>query len=178
MVNPVQQVKRMLMKDLALALGISGAMVSKLAKRGMPTHDADAARRWRRRHLNPAQTKGNRFDAAQAPVAAAASGDDGAEALAYAQRMVDRAAELLPLGKLAAVVGDLRLAMHRVPLHQREALLLPMELWDGLVGDILRLVPAEERQPGASEMSDDEADEAGAFWFSVAAGEFVLSGEG
>lgn len=168
----------MLMKDLALALGISGAMVSKLAKRGMPTHDADAARRWRRRHLNPAQTKGNRFDAAQAPLAAAASADDGAEALAYAQRMVDLAAELLPLGKLAAVVGDLRLALRRVPLNRREALLLPVALWDVLVGDVLRAVPAEERQPGGSEMSDDDAAEAGAAWFSVAAGEFVLRSEG
>lgn len=166
------------MKDLAAALGISGAMVSKLAKRGMPTTDTDAARRWRRRHLNPAQTKGNRFDAAQPPVAAAASGDDGAEALAYAQRMVDLAAELLPLGKLAAVVGDLRLALRRVPLHRREALLLPVTLWDALVADVLRVMGVAASQPGGSEMSDDDADEVGAFWFSVAAGELALRSEG
>lgn len=50
-------------KELAAALGISGAMVTKLAKRGMPVDDVDKAIRWRRRHLEPTRTKGIRMDA-------------------------------------------------------------------------------------------------------------------
>lgn len=53
-------------KELAALLGISGAMVSRLAKRGMPTDDVDRAKRWRRRHLEPGRTKGTRYDPAQA----------------------------------------------------------------------------------------------------------------
>ena len=47
----------MLKKDLAEALEISGAMVSKLTKRGMPVHSIDAARRWREKNLSPSHTK-------------------------------------------------------------------------------------------------------------------------
>jgi hypothetical protein len=51
----------MLKKDLAVALGISGAMVSKLAKRGMPTDTLERATRWRKRHLEPGRVKGVRM---------------------------------------------------------------------------------------------------------------------
>jgi phage terminase Nu1 subunit (DNA packaging protein) len=47
----------MLKKELAEALGISGAMVSKLSKRGMPTDSVERAMRWRRRHLEPGRIK-------------------------------------------------------------------------------------------------------------------------
>ncbi len=50
----------MLMKELAAALGISAAMVSKLAKRGMPTDSLERAIRWRRRNLEPGRVKGQR----------------------------------------------------------------------------------------------------------------------
>lgn len=50
----------MLMKELAAALGISAAMVSKLAKRGMPTDSFERALRWRRRNLEPGRVKGQR----------------------------------------------------------------------------------------------------------------------
>ena len=49
-------------KELAAALGISGAMVSRLKKQGMPIDDPDRARRWRKRHLEPGRIKGSRFD--------------------------------------------------------------------------------------------------------------------
>ena len=49
-------------KDLAVALGISGAMVTKLAKRGMPVDDLDKAVRWRQRHLEWQRSKGVRAD--------------------------------------------------------------------------------------------------------------------
>lgn len=50
----------MLKKELAVELGISGAMVTKLAKRGMPTDTVERAKRWRRRHLQPGMVKGFR----------------------------------------------------------------------------------------------------------------------
>lgn len=53
-------------KDLAKLLGISPAMVSRLAKRSMPTDSLERAERWRRRHLEPARVKGARFDPMQA----------------------------------------------------------------------------------------------------------------
>jgi hypothetical protein len=48
--------------ELATLLGISPAMVSRLAKRGMPTDDLLRAQRWRKRHLDPGRIKGSRFN--------------------------------------------------------------------------------------------------------------------
>jgi hypothetical protein len=47
-------------KELAVLLDISPAMVSRLAKQGMPTDDPERAKRWRKRHLEPARMKGSR----------------------------------------------------------------------------------------------------------------------
>lgn len=49
-------------KELAALLDISPAMVSRLAKRGMPTDDLERAQRWRKRHLEPSRVKGSRVD--------------------------------------------------------------------------------------------------------------------
>ena len=62
-------------KELAEALGISGSMVSRLAKQGMPFSSVAAARAWRELHLETARMKGFRADTPytpQPPVAAAA----------------------------------------------------------------------------------------------------------
>ena len=166
--------------DLAHALGISQPMVSRLVRRGMPD-DVDGARRWRTDHLNIALRKESRACLASPPPPSQAP-DDGAEALAHAQRMVDLAAELLAMGKLAAVVVDLRLALRRVPIRNRGSLLLPMALWRELMTDVIEFlgVPhsqlVEHGNAENSAMSDDDAEEAGAFWYTVAAGEFVLGG--
>ncbi len=53
----------MLQKELATALDISPAMVSKLAKRGMPTDTLERAQRWRKRHLEPGRLKARPLDA-------------------------------------------------------------------------------------------------------------------
>lgn len=53
-------------KELAKLLGISPAMVSRLAKRSMPTDTLERAQRWRKRHLEPGRIKGSRFDPTQA----------------------------------------------------------------------------------------------------------------
>lgn len=52
----------MLQSELAKLLDISPAMVSRLAKRGMPTDTVERAQRWRKRHLEPGRVKGSRFD--------------------------------------------------------------------------------------------------------------------
>jgi len=49
-------------KELAALLDISPAMVSRLAKRGMPTDTLERAQRWRKRHLEPGRIKGTRYD--------------------------------------------------------------------------------------------------------------------
>jgi phage terminase Nu1 subunit (DNA packaging protein) len=49
-------------KQLAQALGISPAMVTKLMKRGMPVDSIERATKWRKRHLEVSRTKGNRMD--------------------------------------------------------------------------------------------------------------------
>jgi hypothetical protein len=77
--------------ELAKLLGISPAMVSRLAKRGMPTDTLERAERWRKRHLEPGRVKGSRFDpnqpskatapkqATPTPAAAAIPGESLAE---------------------------------------------------------------------------------------------------
>lgn len=52
------------LKHLARALDISASMCSRLARRGMPVDDVERARRWRRRHLELARTKGARMHVA------------------------------------------------------------------------------------------------------------------
>lgn len=54
-------------KELAAALGISGAMVSRLIRRGMPSDDIDRAMRWRRRHLQVGRMKGVRRGTEKTP---------------------------------------------------------------------------------------------------------------
>lgn len=54
-------------KELATLLDISPAMVSRLAKRGMPTDSLERAERWRRRHLEPGRVKGARLDQPGSP---------------------------------------------------------------------------------------------------------------
>lgn len=52
--------------ELAKLLDISTAMVSRLAKRGMPTDTLEHAQRWRKRHLEPGRIKSARFNPTQA----------------------------------------------------------------------------------------------------------------
>ena len=61
----------MLKKDLALALNISPAMVTRLSQRGMPTDTVERAQRWRKRHLEPGRLKPNK---ASGPTPAPPSG--------------------------------------------------------------------------------------------------------
>lgn len=57
-------------KELAALLDISPAMVSRLAKRGMPTDTLERAERWRKRHLEPGRVKGHRYAPSDYPAPA------------------------------------------------------------------------------------------------------------
>jgi len=64
--------------ELAELLGITPAMVSKLAKRGMPTDTVERASRWRKRHLEPGRVKGSRYGTEAMPEATPARPQAGA----------------------------------------------------------------------------------------------------
>ncbi len=63
----------MLKKELAQLLGVSESIVSRHAKKGMPTDSLERAQRWRKRHLEPGRVKGVRFDPAKEQAARALS---------------------------------------------------------------------------------------------------------
>ena len=95
-------------KELAEALGISGSMVSRLAKQGMPVSSVAAARAWRELHLETARMKGFRADTPYTPqpqrVAAAAKANSARLA---ALRSLVRASDtdlFLPLNDWLALV--------------------------------------------------------------------------
>lgn len=141
-------------KELAQELGLSAPMVSKLAKRGMPTDDVDAARRWRKRHLEGTRMKGIRADTlAAAPQRAKPSTAAAAPAgprvapprfpvppdlanldwaapdleLRIAQRLA-----LLADSNFDENVQALRLFMVLIPRADRSRLMMPFRVWERL----------------------------------------------
>ena len=70
-------------KELAALLDISPAMVSRLAKRGMPTDTLERAERWRRRHLEPGRVKGKRHAPGQPTAPTPAKPASSPEPVAY-----------------------------------------------------------------------------------------------
>lgn len=121
----------MLKKELAEALGISAAMVSKLAKRGMPTDSVERAQRWRRRHLEPGRVKGVRYERTRQPA-------------------LDPVQQVEALGR--AALGDfktheaaLRAALRAMPEDRADEIRLPESVWAALYGpEFMRLMEASE----------------------------------
>ena len=132
----------MLKKELAAALGISPAMVSKLAKRGMPVDSVERARRWRKRHLDPGRVKGQRMGthvpAEAMPDVARPQSLTELRSLVeslgatYASALANRADEV----GLLETRSQLRAAMRRYNLdtHGRGDLIMPAPVWADLVG--------------------------------------------
>lgn len=71
-------------KELAMLLDISPAMVSRLAKRGMPTDSQERAERWRKRHLEPGRVKGSRSGTVKAALSKPANPTGPAPCVAVA----------------------------------------------------------------------------------------------
>lgn len=75
-------------KELATALGISAAMVTKLSQRGMPVDSVEAAKDWRRRNLSPLHTKEFRMGGNDGGGSKPSQNDQLLEVAAADQRMV------------------------------------------------------------------------------------------
>lgn len=122
-------------KDLAKALGISGAMVSRLKKRGMPTDSIERAERWRRRHLETARLKGNRLDSRAEVQPPAQQSPRSARALSVeaqlAQRLGDAAHELAGGPDFGSIAKPLRQALRTIPVASWPA--LSLAVWRDLV---------------------------------------------
>lgn len=120
--------------ELAGLLGITPAMVSKLAKRGMPTDSVERATRWRKRHLEPGRVKGSKYGTEASPEAPAARPRPGAavplllEAVA-ALDVALNADHADPL--LDGLVMDVREQLRAVPDAMVPA--LPLRVWLCLV---------------------------------------------
>ncbi len=161
------------------ALGISPASVTKCKGMGMPVHSVEAARAWREHNIAPTMHERLRGNATRQhrPKQPHPSG-----ALPHARALLKIAAAALEAGQtIAAMVPTLRAAMHAVPEVERDdPMLLPMEVMDVLVADVVALLPSRDalNDDGSpawhsedNPMSDDEAHKMGSFWFHVAAGE-------
>lgn len=114
----------MTQKELAALLGISGAAVSKLVKRGMPTDSLERAKRWRKRHLEPGRIKGGKFDPNAPHLVAAAT--------AEAERLASLV--LLSLDGMGSasdgerILAPLRTALRAVG-HEGGGPVMPSSVW-------------------------------------------------
>ena len=129
--------------------------------------------------LDPARTKGSRFDRHYEPGPAAPS-----RALEHALVLLSAADAVLDSGEsIDALVPVLRTAMHAVPEHERDpAMRLPWAVMDRLTADVLAMLPPrgalnDDGTPvwlDGEAMTDEEAAEMGRFWYAVAAGEWSV----
>lgn len=158
-------------KELALELGISGAMVTKLAKRGMPTEDLEKARRWRKRNLQTLRTKGVRIDTwtggqdaignvstPRTPSAAQIH----QSALARVRDLGLVAHDALAGGSFEIIAPMLRQALQAVPLEDRQYVAMSLEVWDALTASI----------PGGGGGGPNDFSDAfmETFWYQIALG--------
>lgn len=142
----------MLKKDLAEALGLSGAMVSKLAARGMPTHSIAAARQWRAAHLSQGHTK--QFRAPPVPRAV--------DPVAIADRLNHQLRDNLQAAPEVrqALADELRAAMRAIPVGRLCELRLFLGCWEQLLG----------RLPTLFEIDGEEFIDNDHPWHEIAAG--------
>jgi hypothetical protein len=159
-------------QDLARQLGISASMVSRLAKRGMPTDSLERAEKWRRRHLEPGRIKGMRADTmstaaglADVSKASPRAGDaTSAASLQLVRELGLLAHEALDRQAFDLVAPRLRKAMAAVPHHERERVELSLEVWDALTVDAVPLGGSGPATP-CSDLPDDFM---GTFWYQIA----------
>jgi hypothetical protein len=180
--------------QLAQALGISASMVSRLAKRGMPTASVEAAQRWRRRHLEPGRTKGQRADqlfSAPAAGGSARSGGhvstvpamlpspDASDLSRQAEILIDEAMQRVQdLGALAhdalltpsafdQLAPLLRAAMQRVPAFARDRVRLSEGVWDALTSAVSLCALSGTNSERGVDPDDEFMAE---FWYQIALG--------
>lgn len=176
-------------KELAALLDISTAMVSRLAKRGMPTDTLERAQRWRKRHLEPGRIKGSRFDPTQAtkpatpstaPVAASVPGVSAADVEAAGLEL-DNALTAGDQAWVEVMTEQVRDLLRQLPDDADPA--LPVRVWEVLTSEMLALFPPKEGNPVcedgspiyADSMTAKESEEMGRFWRDVAAGRWIVN---
>jgi hypothetical protein len=144
MVKPITQA------ELAQQLGISGALVSKLRKRGMPVDDVEAARQWRRRNVAPyakcpapppapVGRKAAAGPAKQQPLAELLSAQALADPADVIEALVAEFA-LIPHELLPALLVSLDAAVHRALERGRDPAFLRPAICQMLVN-----LPEDER---------------------------------
>ena len=128
----------------------------------------EAVRAWREKHLNIAMRKPEPRRTAPAQH----------EPLAHAQACMRGAAALLGAGlPLDVFAPTLRAALAVVQPELRDAVGLDLEVMKTLLAPVLALIPEEEKGTGA-EMTDEDAQDAGQFLYSVACGEIIFVPDG
>ena len=163
--------------DLARLLGLSKAAVSRAKRRGMPTHDLQAAQQWRDANLNPMLRK-DRNTTKAASGYRFGQADPGAT-LHRVHALMDLAAAAIGSPTFEAMREPLRQAMRDVPPELRSQVMLTREVMDILLGHLPALAATDPEQPAAGtppasppvEMSDEEAEAMGTFWYAMACGE-------
>ena len=150
------------------ALGLSSPAMTKMKKQGCPMTSIGAVRAWREKHLNIAMRKPEPRRTAPAQH----------EPLAHAQACMRGAAALLGAGlPLDVFAPTLRAALAVVQPELRDAVGLDLEVMKTLLAPVLALIPEEEKGTGA-EMTDEDAQDAGQFLYSVACGEIIFVPDG
>jgi len=176
---------------LAQLLNISKGMVSRLAARGMPVDTLEAATSWRKANLDQARRKDVRFDPyRQVQTRSTPLADEphvlGA-VVAHAEKLLDLAAAALGAGlNIGSLVPGLRAALAAVPPSgRRDGIGLPLAVAAVLCADVVAVLPRREDNPlnddgtpvycTRSEMSDEDAQYMGRFWYQVCAGEIRVT---
>lgn len=167
--------------ELARALEVDRAVVSRLKKRGMPTHTVEAARAWRNANLDTSRRKDTNTARAYGFAHARLGGKTAGE-----RQLLERLGRLMRLGDAALAVSEFELvraeiqrAMSQVPEYLRPAAPLSARVLDALaLGQFARLgMTAEEamRQPTpvSARIMQPESEFHRSFWYRVCADEPV-----
>jgi hypothetical protein len=162
--------------ELARLLGLSKAAVCRAKKRGMPTHDLQAARQWRDVNLNPLLRKDR--NSLKAGSGYRGSVREPGAAVHRVHALMELAASVVGTATFAALREPLRQAMREVPADDRPRVLLAPAVMDALLGDLPGLLATDPEPTAAGaapavpvEMSEEEAATMGAFWYAMACGE-------
>jgi len=183
-------------RELAAALGLSPAAVSRLVARGMPTDSPELAHAWRREHVRPrmkpfprvpaggpVMTEGamlRRVSTLAAMGAEALAGGAGFELIepelraalaALPDELRERVLYEWPAGHPEAPAGDAAAALMRAG----PCAVVPLAVMDALTAAVRAVIEADQAgaPAGGAALGDDEAEAMGRFWFRVAAGEIV-----
>ena len=169
-------------KDLAEALGISPAMVTKLKQAGMPINSIAAAKRWRDANLRHSLRKESRGWANDHDQLPAADDDENfAEIPAADTTSIDLVTRLASEAEkdFPRWEADLRKALRLVPVSQRDLINLPVTLWHALTAEFMRGIEAHEaadpklaalRESETGAMTPEDVEYMSRFWYGVAIG--------